>query len=117
MNKPVQITFRHMEKSDALEQLILEKAEWLDAFFPRIVGCRVVVEAPTGRHRQGGHFRVMVDVSVPGHDLVAGRSPDARAEHEDAYIAVREAFKHARRELQDMVRRRREPVAMPPVIP
>jgi ribosome-associated translation inhibitor RaiA len=110
MNIPVQITFRHMDSSPALEQLIREQVAKIEILYPRLITCRVLIEAPHQRHRQGKHFRVLVDASLPGAELIADRAPDLRAEHEDAYTAVREAFRHLRRELQANLARRREPL-------
>ncbi|MES2370216.1 MAG: HPF/RaiA family ribosome-associated protein [Pseudomonadota bacterium] len=46
MKTPLQITFRDIEHSDALEAHIREKAEKLETVFEPIMSCRVVVEMP-----------------------------------------------------------------------
>jgi cold shock CspA family protein/ribosome-associated translation inhibitor RaiA len=97
------ITFRHMSSSPALLADIHRRIAWLERFHPAIVGCHVAVEAPR-RHRQGGLFRVRVEVSVPGGEVVVSRSPPAHHSHSDAYVAVRDAFRAARRELMDRAR-------------
>lgn len=107
MQLPLQITFRHMDPSTALEARIRQRAEELDQFFDRIISCRVVVECSHRRHQQGNIFEVRVDLSIPGREIVVGREPGVNHAHEDPYVALRDAFDSARRLLEDQVRRRR----------
>lgn len=109
MNAPVHITFRHMTRSDALSELVKEKAAKLEEFYDHILGCRVVIEEPHLHHRKGKHFRVHVEVEVPGEELVADRDP-TEAFRTDPYLAVSEAFRAVRRQLQNYVRRTRREV-------
>ena len=46
MKQPLQITFRDIPHSDALEAEIRDKAGKLDQFYDRIMACRVIVESP-----------------------------------------------------------------------
>ncbi len=104
MQLPLQITFRHMDPSPAVEARIRQRVEELERFFDRIVSCRVIVECRHPRRRQGNLFRVRVDLKVPGAAIVVGRDPAARHAREDAHVAVRDAFDAARRLLEDRVR-------------
>jgi ribosome-associated translation inhibitor RaiA/cold shock CspA family protein len=104
---PLQITFRHMDPSPALEARIRQRAEELDRFFERITACRVVVECGNRRHQQGNVFEVHIDLTVPGAEIVVGRDSGANHAHEDAHVAVRDAFDAARRRLEDHARDRR----------
>jgi cold shock CspA family protein/ribosome-associated translation inhibitor RaiA len=104
---PLQITFRHMESSDALASRIRGRSEELALLFDRITACRVVVECRHPRRRQGNLFRVRVEIVVPGREIIVGRDPAAQHEHEDAHVAVRDAFDATRRMLEDYVRQGR----------
>lgn len=99
MTIPLQITIRDMAHSEALDASIREKAARLEAFYPNIMSCRVVVEIPHKHKHQGKLFNVRVDVTVPGHELVFNRDL-----HEDVHVALRDAFDAAKRRLEDMVR-------------
>lgn len=103
---PLQITYRGMEQSEALSAIIHTKVRKLERFFKHISGCRVLVEQPHHHRRSGEHFHVRIDLTVPGDELVVEREPALRSRHEDAYVAVTDAFSAARRELQDYARRR-----------
>jgi len=107
MQVPVEITFRGMDRSAAVEERIREKAEWLETFHDHIMACRVVVEAPHKHHHKGRIYTVRVDLTVPGAELVANRAPTADHTHEDVYVALRDAFDAARRQLEGHARKRR----------
>ena len=83
------------------------EAEIIQRFFDGIVSCRVSIEAPHRHQHQGGLYRVTVDIGAPGAHIVVGRSPDAHAAHADPYVALRDAFRAARRRLQGYARRLR----------
>jgi ribosomal subunit interface protein len=105
MQTPLQITYRHLDPSDSLSDHIRAEAAKLEEFFERIIGCHVAVEVPHRRHRTGRHYRVRVDLIVPGEEIVVGRDPPEHFQHTDPYLAVNESFDAAQRQLQDYVRR------------
>ena len=107
MEQPLQITFRDIPRSEALEADIREKAAKLDQFYEKIMTCRVMVEAPHGHHHQGYLYHIRIDLTVPGGELIIKRGPKEHHAHEDPYVAVRDAFKAARRQLQDYARKQR----------
>jgi ribosomal subunit interface protein len=104
MDVPLQITFRHMEPLPALEAQIRQRAEELDRFSDRITSCHVVVECRNPRHHQGNLFEIRINLNVPGAEIVVGHDPGANHAHEDAHVAVRDAFDAVRRQLEDHVR-------------
>jgi ribosome-associated translation inhibitor RaiA len=102
MQLPLQITFRGLSHSDALEAAIRERAVKLDRFHPRITSCRVVLEQ-AGRHQhQGKQFVVRLDIGVPGGEIAVNRDHD-----EDVMVALRDTFDAARRKLEDHAREQR----------
>lgn len=131
MKIPLQITFRDMPPSKAIEDTIRDKANKLDSLYDDIMSCRVIVEAPHRHHHKGKAYVVRINMTVPGGELVVNREPkrlvaarsahagdlektmaenhepSKHAAHEDAYVAIRDAFNAAARKLQDYARRRR----------
>ena len=101
---PLQVIFRHLDASEALETKVREKIDKLGQFYPRIDSCRVVIEQLHKHHHQGKHFRVLIDLKVPGHEFLAGREPDQNPAYTDVYVALRDAFRAMRRQLEDLVR-------------
>lgn len=102
----LQITFRNIDASPAVEAKVRERAHELERFFDRIVSCRILIEAPK-RHRRGGLYHVRVDLKIPGKEIVVKRNPLEHHGHEDVYVAVRDCFDAVRRQLEDDVRWRR----------
>lgn len=107
MQQPIQISFRHMEHSDAVELAIRERVDRIERFFNAIVSCRVVVEYVNRRHRQGNLFHVRVDLTVPGEEIVVARSAGDNHAHENVYVAIRDTFLAVERQIKDYARRRR----------
>ncbi len=107
MQLPLQVAFRHMERSESIEALVRSKAARLDNFADHIMSCRVVIE-PSGKHHLYGNlYEVRIDVMVPGTEVVVTREPGQHSEYRDIRVALRDAFESARRQLEDYVRRRR----------
>jgi ribosome-associated translation inhibitor RaiA len=107
MKLPLQITFHGLDSSEAVSQAIREKVLKLEQKYDRITGCRVAVEAPHRHKAKGIQYRVRIDVTVPGDELVVARDPDIDA-HEDIYVAIRDAFRSMRSQLEHWLGRRRE---------
>ncbi|OGT19535.1 MAG: ribosomal subunit interface protein [Gammaproteobacteria bacterium RBG_16_57_12] len=102
MQLPLQITTRDIELTPAIENAIRSRISKLETFYDRIMGCRVMIEAPHRHHHKGVLFNVRIRLTVPGGELTVGREP-----HEDLYVAIRDACNAARRQLQEFSRRQR----------
>lgn len=102
-----QITYRDVQHSPALDRSIRASVRRLDRYHPAILGCRVAVESPHRRQRKGRRYRVRIDLTVPGKELAVGHHSEMSPAHEDLAVALRDAFRAARRELQDHARTRR----------
>jgi len=113
MPVPLQVTFRHMSHSAAFEDRIRTLAGRLERFSPHITQCHVVVEAPAGHHQQGEHFDVGLEILVPGRQIVIRRARPNDPGHEDPYVALRDAFRAARRKLLAYERERSDPRRVP----
>lgn len=109
MRIPLEVGFHKVETTPELEQTIEERADRLSRYYRGIISCRVVVEAP---HRSPNEdalgYRVRVEVTIPGGDLVASRdSSSGRYEEHDPYFAVRDAFNAIEKQLKSRTGRRR----------
>ena len=105
MESPLEISFRNMDSSPAVEARIREKVAKLEQFFDRIVTCRVVVEAEHRRHHKGNLYNVRIAIGVPGDEIVVNRNGPKNHAHEDVYVALRDAFNAAGRQLEDHARK------------
>jgi cold shock CspA family protein len=107
MQTPPEIVFEEglpatPQIKDAIDMHLAE----LERRWGRITACRVVVKGPGQRHRKGGLYDVRIRLALPdGREVNVTRTPPADERHSDLTFAVDDAFKHARRQLQDQVRR------------
>lgn len=105
MELPLQISFRDMESSPAIEARIRKKAEKLEKYFDRIISCRVVVEARHRHQHKGKLYNLRIDLRVPGEDLMVDHAGRLDHAHEDVYVAIRDAFDAMTRRLEDHARK------------
>lgn len=128
MSFPIQISYRNVQASPAVEELIRKGTEKLSLFHHGIVRCRVVLETRHRHLRRGNRFETRVTVTVPGGQVTASsqatlvdpekllmagkrtRRAEIELSHKDLRIAITDAFKTAGRRLQDLVRRQRNQV-------
>lgn len=102
MQGPVQITYRGIPSSAALEEAVRGKAAKLEQFYARLGRCRVVIEQPARHQQRGKEFVVHVELKVPGGEIAVNRD-----HHADVYVALRDAFDAARRKLEEYARTQR----------
>jgi ribosome-associated translation inhibitor RaiA len=88
MKLPIQITFKNIRSSEALTTHLYEKAAKLDHFHEHIISCRIVLEMTQKHQHQGKLFRARL---VFNHH-----------ENEDIYVAIRDSFNAAARELKHL---------------
>ena len=129
---PVQITYRNLEESPEMAAWIQQEAAKLDQYYGRITSCRVLVEIPHAHREWGRAYNVRIDLRVPREELVVKYETTLRARtrrpidkrdkreakrlkeevpHKDPHLAIRNAFRLAKRQLQDYSRKQREPVS------
>ncbi len=104
MQTPIRLTFRHIDHSAALEKRAHELLARIERFHRAIVDCHVVVEGPSAHHAKGAPFTVTVDLSLPGSTVHVNSAKSLRPSHEDPYVALRDAFDIAKRQLRDLTR-------------
>lgn len=107
MQVPLEITFRGIPHSDAVATKIREKAAKLEQFYDHIISCRVAVEAEHHHQHQGNLYKIRIDLSVPQKQIVVSRDHHDKQAHEDCYVALRDAFEAAKRQLEEYARMQR----------
>jgi cold shock CspA family protein/ribosome-associated translation inhibitor RaiA len=106
MQTPPEIVFEGLPATPQIKDAIDAHLAELERRWGRITACRVVVKGPGQRHRKGGLYEVHIRLALPdGREVNVARTPPADERHSDLTFAVDDAFKHARRQLQDQVRR------------
>ncbi len=107
MQVPLQVSFEHIAHVDYIEEHARKEAEKLEQFCDRITSARIVIGRPQHRHHKGDTYSVRLHLTIPGAaDIAVSRDPAATGRHEDIQVTIRDAFDVARRQLQDLVRKR-----------
>ncbi len=105
METPVEIVFRRYEPSNEVRAEVAAQARRLEKFSPRITSCRAVVTGPNARRRAGDLFQVELRIAMPGRkDIIVDRQHGDAPEHEHAFVAIRQAFDAARRQIEEAQR-------------
>jgi ribosome-associated translation inhibitor RaiA len=99
MDTPLQVTFRGLAHSPALEERIRERAARLQSLSDRITTLRVTLERRHRHQRQGREYNVRIDLRVPQREIVVNHDHD-----EDLQVALRDAFDAAERQLKAVER-------------
>jgi hypothetical protein len=107
MQPVAQIEFQGVDPSEQVRAAIAAHVGALEMRYGRLTACRVVIKGPGERHRNGGHYAVHLKLVLPGGELDIARTPAADERHADLIFALNDAFKRARRQLQDKVQRQR----------
>ncbi len=106
MQTQPEIQFQGLTATAAVRDAIDRHVAELEERWGRITACRVVLKAPSQHHRKGGLYEIHVRLALPdGREVNVERTPPADERHADLTFAIDDAFKHARRQLQDQVRR------------
>ena len=91
-------TFRDMASSPALQAAAERWVARLEQVSDRITGCHVSIEKPHRHHLHGSPFQVNIVLTIPGAHITVSNQPNA-----DAYVALADAFRAARRQLLEHV--------------
>ncbi len=102
MDRPLQIVFRNMESSPALEAAIRQRVERLQ-HQAHLIGCRVVAEIP---HRSAVGAKlplaISVEVELRGRPVIVVKDSEARRESKgDQLAVVTHVFEAVERQLRD----------------
>ena len=108
METPPEIQFQGMQGTPQIEEMIAAHIAELDERFGRITACRVMVKAPSAHHREGDLYEVHIHLALPeGQEVNVERTPQEDERRSDLAFDISDAFKHARQQLHEKVRRMR----------
>lgn len=106
METPVKIDAAGMVLPSHIADVIAAHIDQLEQRYGRITDGRITVRPPSQHHRTGGLYEVHIHLSLPnGMAVNVDRVSQVDERRSDLRFAVDNAFKRARRQLQDRVRR------------
>jgi cold shock CspA family protein/ribosome-associated translation inhibitor RaiA len=97
-----------IKSAESVKKRIVQEAQKLERIFNRIQHCSVVISLPHRAHQQGKIFHINLTLHVPGKVLVVNQEPELNHAHEDAFVAIRDAFRSMEKELTSFVNKRKD---------
>lgn len=95
-----EITYRHLEKTAAIQNLVEEKIAKLEQFCDYMNSCRVVIEKDNDHPSSGSPYRVSIDITIPhGREIAVVQNPDRGKQYPPLEAVIRDAFEAARRQI------------------
>ncbi len=103
MQIPLEISYRDVNKTDKLENLIREKTDKLEKICDHITSCHIAIEKPQKFLNYGSPYRIRIDIRIPpGHEVVVKREPGEGSMDDSLFSVVRDAFEAAKRKTQEL---------------
>lgn len=103
MRVPPEISYRGVNKTEALETLVAEKIARLEKFYREISSCHLSIEKVHDHPESGSPYRVRLDITVPeDREIVVDKSPDQGVQYKPLEAIIRDAFDIADRQLKEL---------------
>lgn len=101
MKSAVDVVYRDLTSSAALNDTISKKIEKLNRYTDQIVHSRVVIDIPHNHKHKGKQFRASIEIDMKGSPIAVTQ------DNESIHIAVRDAFNSAERKIKQLSARQR----------
>jgi len=101
MKPAVDVIYRDLDSSSALNEIITKKVEKLSRFNDHILHSRVVLDSPHNHKHKGKQFRASIELDVQGKPIAITQ------DDESIHVAVREAFITAERQIKKVTAKQR----------
>jgi cold shock CspA family protein/ribosome-associated translation inhibitor RaiA len=102
---PLQITFRGIDHSQAVEAAIRKRSARLQRFSHQITRCHVIVDMPHQHRHRGNHYALRIHITTSGGEVLVTRDPSLDDSHRDFQSVLRDAFDAAARHLENDAQR------------
>lgn len=94
------ISYHHIDRSAAVDDLVRTRISALELRFDRLTGCDVVMDAPQKKKRHGRVLRVRLNLHLPGPDVTVAREVAQGSARDDLVLAINRAFTAAEKALK-----------------
>ena len=94
------ITYRNIDKTAKIDNLIQEKISKLEMYCDYMNSCHVVIEKANEHPSSGSPYRVSIDITIPhNREIAVIESPDRGKQYPPLEAVIRDAFEAARRQI------------------
>ncbi|MEC8587309.1 MAG: ribosome-associated translation inhibitor RaiA [Pseudomonadota bacterium] len=107
MTNDFQIVFHNIEQSTSISDAVNKRISKLQRFCDRILAGRVVLDSPHNNHHKGKVYSVGLEIHTPSKEVRVNQEQHDNHAHEDLYVAIRDAFNAAERQLKAIHKKHR----------
>ena len=107
MTNDFQVVFHNIEQSTSISDAVNKRISKLQRFCDRILAGRVVLASPHNNHHKGKVYAVGLEIHTPSKEVRVNQEQHDNHAHEDLYVAIRDAFNAAERQLKAIHKKHR----------
>lgn len=101
MKSAIDLVYRDLDSSAALNDIISKKLEKLNRFTDQIVHSRIVLDTPHNHKHKGKQYRASLELDIKGHPIAVTQ------DNESIHLAIRDVFLSAERKVKQISARQR----------
>ena len=114
MTNEFQVVFHNIDQSDAIIDTVNKRIGKLERFCDQIISGRVVLDSPHNNHHKGKVYSVGLEIHTTNKEVRVNQEQHDNHAHEDLYVAIRDAFNAAERQLRSVDKKHR--TAIPEIV-
>jgi ribosomal subunit interface protein len=107
MTNEFQVVFHNIDQSNAIADAVHKRIEKLERYCDQIITGRVVLDSPHNNHHKGKVYSVGLEIHTPSKEVRVNQDQHDNHAHEDLYVAIRDAFNAAERQLKSIEKKHR----------
>lgn len=107
MTNEFQVVFHNIEQSNAVAEAVQKRISKLERYCDQILTGRVVLDSPHNNHYKGKVYSVGLEIHTPNKEVRVNQEQHDNHAHEDLYVAIRDAFNAAERQLKAVDKKHR----------
>jgi len=108
MTNEFQVVFHNLNPTDAIIEAVNKRVDKLKRFCDQIITGRVVLDSPHNNHHKGKVYSVSLEIHTPVIEVRVNQDQHDNHAHEDLYVAIRDAFNAAERQLRSVNKKHRK---------
>lgn len=102
-----QIVYHNIDQTEAISDAVQKRIDKLQRYCDQIINGRVVLDSPHNNHHKGKVYSVTIEIHTPALEVRVNQDQHDNQAHEDLYVAIRDAFNVAERQLKSVDKKHR----------
>ena len=107
MTNEFQIVYHNIDQTEAISDAVQKRIDKLERYCDQIINGRVVLDSPHNNHQKGKVYSVTLEIHTPALEVRVNQDQHDNHAHEDLYVAIRDAFNVAERQLKSVDKKHR----------